>query len=139
MKKNIVIIGILMMSLTVACKGGGKYTEIKSAMNDMIDILESYTKDMEGAQSADDVVKAIENATTKMEKLKPRLEELEKKYPEMKNQKKDQVPEELKETYQKMEEAMKKFTKVSIPLMMKYMKDPKVMEASKKMGEVFAK
>lgn len=138
MKKGLVIIGIIAMSFAFACKGGGKYAEINAAMNDMIDVLEAYTKDMEAAKSADDVVKAIENATAKMEKLKPRMDELEKKYPEVKNQK-DEIPEELKESYKRMEEVTKKLTQVSMPLMVQYMKDPKVMEASRKMGEVFAK
>jgi len=77
----------------------------------------------------------MENFAKVMETLKPRMEEVEKKYPNLKNTfKGNEVPDEFK----KFEERIKGMTPKMTGLMgkmMQYMGDPKFQEAAKKFQE----
>ncbi len=137
MKKSLAI-GITLLAVLAFSCGGGKYGDVKKLMNEMIGVMDSYSTSIAAAQNADDVVKAMEAFGGAMIKMQPEMEKLNAKYPEMKD-KKDEVPEELKETFKKLEASTQKMVEASGPVMVKYMQDPKVMEAAKKMSEAFSK
>ena len=132
MKKlfSLLVVGLFLMAY--ACGGGGD--DPKSVMNDSLDAMEDLIYDLEGEDSADDVVAAMDKFVDKMKKLKPKVMALQEKYPELKNLGQGKLPEEFKEVEERTSKLMPKmmgmFGKIA-----KYAADPKVIEAQKRMQE----
>jgi hypothetical protein len=106
--------------------GGGKYAEIKPIIEKMAVSLEKFITGMEKAENADAVVAALDAYTDVMKDLAPKVKELLKKYPELKDEKTH--PEELKPLLKKMEELGKKMFGV-MGKIQQFANDPKVKEA----------
>lgn len=108
--------------------GGGKYAEVIKASNEMGKIMEKFIEGMEKADSASEVAAALNGFNKGMEKLKPKMDALEEKFPEMKG---EDMPPELADIEKKWEalgaRMMGAMTKI-----MQYADDPEVMEANKK-------
>jgi hypothetical protein len=134
MKKIFLLLVVGLFLLAYACGGGGG-DDPKSVMNESIDVMEGLISDFDGADSADDVVTAIDKFADKMKKLKPKMMALQEKYPELKNiGTGGELPEEFKEIGERANALMPKIIGVYGKLQ-KYAADPKVMEAQKRMQE----
>ena len=72
---------VILIFLVIAC--GGKYDEVESTLNDYADAMEHYIGRMEKADSAEAVAKAMQDFTEKMSALAPRLQEMNRKFPEL--------------------------------------------------------
>jgi len=134
MKKAITILflGLLTISLvTVGC--GGKYSDAKKMNEKYIDLVENYVSDLEGADSAKDVAKAMNRFADGMEDLWPKMQKLAEKYPELKDD--SNPPEELKESQKRAEEVSMKMGG-SMMKIMPYMRDEEVRNAQKRLGKV---
>lgn len=134
MKKLFSLLVVGLFLLAYACGGGGG-DDPKSVMNEIADTMEALVNDLDGSDSADDVVAAINKFADKMKELKVKVKALEEKYPELKNMGKDgEIPAEFKEYYDRMKELTPKlmglFTKLQ-----EFASDPKVMEAHKRLQE----
>ena len=137
MRKKIVtgtIVALFITAGLLSCGSkGGKYGDVKDVMSGMAEAMTGLTNSLGKAGNAKDCASALNKFSASMEKLQPKMLELEKKYPEMKNKK--DAPPELKADMQKLEDAAKKmvptFMKIS-----KYAKDPEVMKAMKNMQTV---
>lgn len=126
----VTVIGLIMF---YAC---GSSNDPKAVMNEYFNTMDTYVTDLGKAASADDVVKAVEKTVASLKVVMPKLKELAKKYPELKNmQPGAKMPEALKEFEQKANELMPKMMGV-MGVMMKYGQDPKVMAAMQKFQEV---
>jgi predicted nuclease with TOPRIM domain len=122
----------------VACGGGGgggKYADAKKAMGDMFDHMEKLATDLDKAEDAKAVAAALNTFNDAMEKLKPKIQELEKKYPELQDE--ANLPEELAEYSKKMEEMGPKFATAMMKIM-QFADDPDVKAANEKFEKVFS-
>jgi hypothetical protein len=129
MKKNLVMLLSLVLLFGVACSGG-KYGDIKDALNDLIDMQEEYINTIQKAQAASDVASAINRYADRFIQIKPRLESFEQKYPELKKQK--EPPEELKESFEKLTKSAERLATASMT-MLKYLNDPEVQKATERL------
>lgn len=133
MKKFTLIVITVMIMLVLA--GCGKDDSPDAVIDDMLDAFDSYIADMDKSEDVDSAIAAMEKFAKVMEVLKPRMEEMEKKYPNLKNAfKGDAVPAELKKFEERIK-AMGPKMGTLMGKMMKYMGDPKFQEAAKKFQE----
>lgn len=124
-------VGLFLFSLA-ACGGGGKYAEAKKLTEKQVSLFEGFISDLDSAGNAGDVATALNNLSDEMQKLIPQMKELQEKYPELKDAKNEEMPEELKPIMEKMEkEIMPKFIG-AFAKVGQYASDPAVMEASQK-------
>ncbi len=130
MKKFTLIVITAMIMLVIA--GCGKSNSPDAVIEDMLDAFDSYIVDMEKSEDVDSAIAAMEKFAKVMEALKPRMEEVEKKYPDLKNTfKGNEVPAEFKKFEERIK-AMGPKMGTLMGKMMQYMGDPKFQEASKK-------
>jgi predicted nucleic acid-binding Zn-ribbon protein len=115
--------------------GGGKYTEIKPLIEKMAVSLEKFITGMEKAENADAVVAELDTLTEVMKKLAPKMREIVKKYPELKDERTH--PEELKPLLKNMDELGKKLFGV-MGKIQQFANEPKVKEANERFMEAMA-
>ena len=134
MKKSIMIlVGTFLLLGLVAC---GDTPE--AAMGDMINIMDGFADNMNGAENADQVVKAMEGFSQGMQDIVPRMKALQDKYPELqKSMGEGKMPKGLEKFEEKYKEVMVKVVGASAK-MGQYMNDPKVREAAKKFSEAMS-
>lgn len=133
------VVAFIFILALISCGGGGKYAEATKLMEKQSDLMSSFAEDMNSAANAADAAKAIDNFREGMEKIMPEYKNLEDKYPELKTQKEEDMPAEIKPVMDKMmKEVMPKFA-AAMGKMQQYMNDPAVQEAYKKMNESMAK
>ena len=126
-----VLLLFISMIFFIGC-GGGKYDDAIEVNKDFIKITEEYTQDLEKAESGKAVAKAMDNYTEKFAKLAPKMKEINEKYPDIKNDK--DVPAEFREMEEKVQQAGVKLAG-SFMKILKYMTDPVVIKAHKKMTQ----
>jgi hypothetical protein len=120
----------------VACGGGGgKYGDAKQAMGDMLNSMEKLAADLDKAEDAKAVASALNTFTGAMEKLKPKIQELEKKYPELNDE--ANLPPELAEYQTKLAEIGPKFGSAMMKIM-QFADDPDVKEANEKFEKIMS-
>ncbi len=126
---KVVMIMVLLICFTFAC--GGKYDDVIDANNEFIEIMDDYSKSLEKADNAKDVAAAIDKVAEKMEKLGPKMKKLREKYPDLTNEK--DLPEQLVKSQKKMEQVSGRLA-ASFMKLVKYVGNPDVMEAQKRLG-----
>lgn len=137
MVKKVFALSVLALFVVTGCNKAEKYADVKSAMNDIIKLQENYIGSLEKAKDSKEFIAAVKTFGEGMEKLMPKMKELDKKYPEMKNQK--EPPAELKPLVEKVEAVSKKMMEVQPAIMTKYMKDKTVQDALKEFAEKMQK
>lgn len=118
----------------IACGGGGgKYGEVTKIMEKSAKIMDNFVSNVEKADSGKEVAAAINSFADEMEKMKPKMKELEQKYPELKNQ--SNPPAELapimkksQDMWQRMGAAMMKIGQ--------YRNDPEVKKAQDRLERI---
>lgn len=129
---GLVLLAILAM---VGCGGSGDYDEVVAVNTKFIDAMETYLEDIEKADSASVMADAIDAYAEKMEEIAPQMKAVVAKYPELKDNAK--VPEELK-ALQERSAAMAEKIPGSFMKAMKYMMDPEVQGAQKRLQQAMA-
>lgn len=125
MKKTLCFAMVAILSAAmIAC--GGKYDDAESTLNDYADAMEAYVAQMEKADSADGVVKAMNRYTEKMNTLASRLQEMNRKFPELASGK--AFPKELEKVSRRMADLGQK-VQTAMMKTMQYMMDPEVQKA----------
>lgn len=126
------VIGVLMFGFG---SGSAQGSEIGDVVRQQADVTEQFVNNLEKANSAQDVAKAVDAYTADMKKLIPRIQSLDETYPEYKEGK---VPKELEKEAKRLEDLA-----VRMPAaMMKtvsYMSDPAVQKAMENMSNEMAK
>jgi hypothetical protein len=139
MKKFALLAGTIFFIFVIVSCGGGKYSDAVKVMEKYCDAMDSFSDDLNKATSAADAAKAINAFSDSIASIMPEMKDLEKKYPELKSQKEEDMPAELKPVMDRMQkEIMPKFMG-AMGKMQQYMSDPVVQEAYKKMGETMSK
>jgi len=118
-----------------ACKGGGKYADVKDVMEKYVAGNEAFVTALDNVKSADDVVTALTALTKVTNELAPKMKEIDQKYPELKDL--QNPPEELKPLMDRVNAVMGKMMS-GMEKMMAYASDPKVQEAQTKYQEAMA-
>lgn len=116
--------------LTIGC--GDKYSDANKMNEKFINLMESYIEDLNKADNAKEVAKAMNRYAKGMEDLWPKMQKLSEKYPELKDE--NNPPEELKESQKRAEEVSKKIFAAMMKTM-PYMMDPEVQKAQQRLGE----
>lgn len=123
--KRITLILIALTLVSGSVFAVDKYAELKDTLRDVMDTVNTFGDALNSASNGKQVAAAIDTYAEDMERLEPRLEELEEKYPEISDTNYPaelaEVMEEYSELGAKMEEAM--------AVLMEYMMDPEVQEA----------
>lgn len=122
------VLGIIVLTLLAgsAIYAGGKYTEAGPIFAEMIKVFEKFVTGLEKAENADAVAAALDYHAKAAITLAPKMKEIMKKYPELKDEKTH--PEELKPLLTKMDELIKRMV-VMYGKIGQYTKYPKVKEA----------
>ncbi len=128
--KKLLLVGLLSVFILglVSCGGG----DAKSVLRDYINSMKSFGEDMNSADNAAEVAKALNDYSDNMESLIPKMKALSDKYPELKKMgSNSKLPEEFKEFETEMQEVATKMMGAFMK-MSKYAADPKVAEANKR-------
>lgn len=108
MLKKIILSGLILVMAATACqKTSGRYSEVKSVLVDLIKTQEIFLLTAEKAVKPEEVVMALSALTESLMKLKPKMLEFEKKYPELKQEK--YYTSDLKETIDQFNQMNDKF------------------------------
>jgi len=129
MKKLVLAAAVFLLLFGLAVYGGGVYSEVKLLMEKVVLSLEKLTTGLEEAEDADDVVAALDSYTSDILPLAPKMKELIKKYPELKELKDENTcPEELRPVMEKIEKLGERIL-VGFVKVQQYTNDPKVKAA----------
>lgn len=121
-------------AMLAACGSSVDYSEVIEVNEKYIELLETYTSDLERAGGASDVADAMHELADGLEVVLPEMKKLMGKYPELKNE--DKQPERVKALTQKAAEVAKQFVG-SMTKVMPYMNDPEVRQAQERIGSVW--
>ena len=73
LKRSLFFTGSIVLALALlGCGGGGKYGDLKKAMNEMIDAMKGFVDSVEKASDGKGTGKALQRYVEAMEKLQPR-------------------------------------------------------------------
>ena len=135
MKRNLLCV-VLIVTVAVIFSGcGNKYSSAVDINNKFAAATEEYIEALAKCDSAKSAADAIDTYAAKMEKIAPKIKEFAEKYPELRNT--NEVPEDLKESQEKVAAATAKMGSAMMNLM-KYMGDPKVQEAQQRLQKAMA-
>ncbi|MCK5165216.1 MAG: hypothetical protein KAQ72_15935 [Desulfobacula sp.] len=134
MKKinKLIVVLIVFMGFVWGC-GQGKYDDVVKVNDEYISVLQDYIDRLNKAQTGKDVAKAMNKYTDAFKKLAPKMKKINEKYPELMNAK--DLPEKVKQSQAKATQIGLDFAS-SFMKTMKYITDPGVAQAQKRMGEV---
>jgi len=117
---------LILVLISVSCGKKDKYDMARDVIGKQVAILEDYIAEMEKADNAQAVAKAINAYSVAQSKLGPAIKEVQEKFPEM-NQS-DEPPAELKAEMDKFQLVMKRMIEMSMKAS-QFMSDPEVMAA----------
>ena len=129
----VLVLGLSMAFMAACGGGGGKYGDVKKALEAYAANMDSFISAMNSAEDAGAAAKAMNEFADKMEALKPKMEALEKEFPELENE--ENLPEELKVYVDKMKnigpQMMTAFMKVE-----QFKDDPEVAKAQERINAI---
>ena len=133
MTKQVCLGALMGCFLVIVGCGGSKYADSIELNQKFVRLMENYVNSLEQASSADQVATAMNTFADGMEELGPKIKEMAEKYPELRDS--ENLPEALKDSQEKVEEAGKKMAGVFMKIM-PYMRDPAVQNAQKRIATV---
>ncbi len=131
MKKVLAFICTAVLVAAVSCSKNPE-AEAKALINDMAKLTESSAEKIDKASNAKEAGEALLAYTASMKVLSIRGKELEKKYPELK----DENNPKLKAEEEQMMKSMEKFTKAMTSAITKYAASKEFQDAMTKMSEL---
>jgi hypothetical protein len=135
MKRVIIPVMSLLLMAMVVSSCGSKYADVKKQQVKFGKATEAYVADLEKADDAEAVAKAINSFADEMEVLWPEMQALSEKYPELKDQ--DNVPKELEASQKEAEAAGKKMAGTFMKVM-PHMTNPEVRKANERLGKIMS-
>ncbi len=134
MKKVLVAVVVLLVGLVVSgC--GSKYADVKKTNTKFAKATEAYVADLEKADDAKSVAKAINGYADEMEVFWPKMKALSEKYPELQDP--NNVPKQIQASQKESEASGKKMAATFMKLM-PYMTDPEVRKAQERLGKIMS-
>lgn len=135
MKKLVIFTVLAVIGSGLTLYSVGKYAHLKPVIQEMATALETFVVNLEKAENADAVAAALDNYTQAIIKFAPKVNEMMKKYPELKDE--TIRPEELKPLMDKMDKLAKKLATLFAKLG-QYKNDPKVKAANERWEKALA-
>ena len=138
MKKTILFPLICLIGLFFLLNGcgGGKYADAIKLNQEYISYMKTYIADIDNANNAKEVAKAINQFADNMEKLQPQMKKVSEKYPELKD--KNNQPEELKPSQKEAEAVGQEFVG-TFKKIMTFMDNPEVKKAQERLSAAMSK
>lgn len=136
LNKMLPVVALAVLLSLLGCSSGPDYSDAVEINTKFVDAMESYIKDIDKAENADDVADAIEAYAKQMEELAPQMKAIAAKHPEWKDM--GEVPEELKPIQEKAKEIAAQIPNTFMKTM-KYMTDTQVRDAHKRLQESMSK
>lgn len=140
MKKLIVLL-MVVIALMFSCKKsndsstdakGGKYQDAKEVMGQFADIASTFVKAVDSASDAEAIANAVNAYVDSTTALKPKMDEIDAKYPELKNRDNSaDIPDELKDSISNINSVMEGFMGALMKVQ-QFATDAKVKEAMDK-------
>ncbi len=135
-KYLLLLLSLLVIVSFIGCGSStGKYSDVRSLMEESIAAQENLIKDIDAATNASDVAKAINSYADAIETLQPKIKQLQAKYPEL-NDANAQMPKELLDLEQKQAAISQKIATSMMEKMPKYATDKEVMKASMRLAKL---
>lgn len=125
----VALLAMVVVMLVAAC-GGGKYSDVKDVMSKMNVSMDKFAASMDSVTDAAGAAKALTDFATEFQGFKSTLEDMDKKYPELKDV--QDPPAELKEVYDGLQASSGKMMDAMVKIQA-YAEDPAVLEAMSKL------
>ena len=113
--------------------GEGKYADAKKVTVKYLDAMESFASSVEEASNPEELVRAADEFAEKMEELRPEMEIIEKKYPELADT--ATPPAEMEDLAHRMNTLSQRLITAQSKLM-QYSSDPEVQQALQKLQNI---
>jgi uncharacterized protein YigA (DUF484 family) len=113
--------------------GDGKYADAKRVMVKYLDAMENFASAVEKGDNPNALVGAVDVFTAQMEALRPEMEEIEKKYPELIDT--TTPPAEMEDLAHRMNTVSQRLIAAQTKLM-QYSSDPDVQQALQKLQNI---
>jgi hypothetical protein len=113
--------------------GDGKYADAKKVTVKYLDAMEGFASAVERADSPEVLVRAVDKFAGKMEELRPEMEAIEKKYPELTDT--ASPPAEMEDLAHRMNTLSQRLIAAQTKLM-KYSADPDIQQALQKLQNI---
>jgi len=132
MKRLLVpILCVMAMAMILSC--GGKYSDAIKYNKQHIHLTERYVADLDDADNAAEVAKAMNTYADELEELWPKMKEVSEKYPELRDTKNQ--PKEMQALRQEADEMGKRFA-ASMMKIMPHMGDSEVRKAQQRISTI---
>lgn len=125
------IVGMCLLGL-MNC-GEGKYADAKKVTVKYLDAMENFASGVEEADSPEALVRAVDKFAREMEALRPEMEAIEKKYPELTDT--TTPPAEMEDLAHRMNVLSQRLI-ASQTKLMQYSSDPEVQQALQKLQNI---
>ncbi len=136
MKRIVVPMVCVLLAAFVMSGCGGKYADVKKVSGKFAKATEAYVAELDKADDAKAVAKAINSYADALEKFWPQMQKLSEKYPKLKDH--TNPPKGLEASQKEAEAAGKKMAGTFMKIM-PYMGDPEVRKAQERLGAVMSK
>lgn len=125
------VFGICLLGL-MNC-GEGKYADAKKVTIKYLDAMESFASAVEHADNPESLVRAVDKFVGEMEALRPEMETIEKKYPELTDA--ATPPAEMEDLAHRMNTVSQRLIAAQSKLM-QYSSNPEVQQALQKLQNI---
>jgi hypothetical protein len=133
LKKTLCLIACGICVLGMINCGDGKYSDAKRVTIKYLETMEKYATAVERANTPDVLAQAVDRFVDEMAALRPEMEAIEKKYPELTDM--ATPPVELEDLAQRMDTLSQRMVAAQTKLM-KYATDPDVQRALQKLQNI---
>ena len=128
---SLLICGMCVIGM-MSC-GEGKYADAKAVTVKYLDSMEKFASAVEKANNPEALVRAVDEFSVEMEELRPEMEVVERKYPELTNT--ESPPAEMEDLAHRMNTLSQRLIAAQRKLM-QYSSDPDVQKALQKLQNI---
>lgn len=133
MKRMMGMAGLLLVVLLAGAGCGRRYADAKRVYAAEARLVEAYVEELDRADDAQAVARAINRYADGMEELAPRIRSMQEKYPELRDP--NATPRELQEAADRREASEARMTATMLKVL-RYMDNEDVLQAQQRLGRV---